>query len=292
MPSKKKRGKARRLAKNKEMCGIDSEMKRLQIGNNSKEGDDDALLEAAINLAAAEKEELEAAAKNDEVENSEKCRHGFVPLPKGHVCEGFIGSFCNVCFEFSKFNLAAGHLLKKIYESMKTKYANVWNDPDKLQMVVSHFSLVGTVSIIAGQDRFARYAATYVSFFEQWTKQIVMYENETQAFWELCDWGKISELYMGDEHTLVSFYRKRIPCKCLDEKLKEVKSIEKIGICQNPTCSLPYGMTARSKMVYCTQCRRANYCSRECQVAAWLSHKKYCANDARRLAALKSKQKK
>eukprot|EP00984_Skeletonema_dohrnii_P035641 scaffold35642_cov211-Skeletonema_dohrnii-CCMP3373.AAC.1 len=29
-------------------------------------------------------------------------------------------------------------------------------------------------------------------------------------------------------------------------------------------------------MLYCTQCRVANYCSRECQVADWPEHKNYC----------------
>ena len=136
------------------------------------------------------------------------------------------------------------------------------------------------------------------SFFEQWAKMLI-HESKTQdscdwnIFQIMCDWNKILELYEGDEHTLVSFFRKRIPCKCLDNKYKEVKSITKIGRCHNPNCSLPdkYKKTVRSEMLYCTQCRRANYCSRECQVAHWPTHKQLCVVHARMLAALKARQK-
>ena len=59
-----------------------SQMQRLKINNSDQNKDDDALLEAVMNLAAAEREELEAAeAKN--------CDHGFVPVPnkpRNFVC--------------------------------------------------------------------------------------------------------------------------------------------------------------------------------------------------------------
>ena len=124
-----------------------------------------------------------------------------------------------------------------------------------------------------------------------------MYQNDTQdscdwnIFDAFCDWGKLFELRNGDEHTLVSFFRKRIPCKCLDNKYKEVKSIAKIGLCYSKNCSLPGNRAIRSEMLYCTQCRRANYCSKECQVTHWPFHKKFCVDVANTLAAKKSRQK-
>ena len=103
--------------------------------------------------------------------------------------------------------------------------------------------------------------------------------------------GKMNELYDADEHTLVIFFRKRIPCKCLDEKYEVVKSIAKVGLCANPKCSLPDRKAARNKM-YCTQCRLENYCSRECQVADWKIHKEYCQVAASALAEVKMRHKK
>jgi hypothetical protein len=37
--------------------------------------------------------------------------------------------------------------------------------------------------------------------------------------------SKIVQANRADEHTLVKFFRKRIPCSCLDEKYQEVKQI-------------------------------------------------------------------
>ena len=307
MPSKKKaRGKARRAAKSrkvKEEGGavndIDSEMHRHLISNikeNSQDADDkDALLEEAINLAAAEKEELEAAAKNSEVNNSEICNHGW--NIRNHVCVAFMESFVDVYNACCRSNLPIDHVFEHIYEATKTKYAEVWNDSDMMQRVASHFIKYGVDMILEGDYSAAARFSMCSSFFEQWVAEVIC-QNETQAscgwqyFRALCDWTKMSELFEGDEHTLVSFFRKRIPCKCLDNKYEEVKSIAKIGRCHNVDCNLPDRKTVRSKMLYCTQCRRANYCSRECQVAHWPTHKEICAVRANIAAARKSSQKK
>jgi len=78
----------------------------------------------------------------------------------------------------------------------------------------------------------------------------------------MMNWGKVEELHVADEHILVSFFRKRIPCKFLDKKYctREVKHIAKIkiGLCWNPSCSLPERKADRSKMLYCIQCRVAS----------------------------------
>jgi len=102
----------------------------------------------------------------------------------------------------------------------------------------------------------------------------------------------MNELFAGDEHTLVSFFGKRIPCACLDEKYEVVKSIAKVGLCANPKCSLPDRKATRDKMLYFTQCRLENYCSRECQVAHWKIHKEYCQVAASALAEVKMRHKK
>ena len=294
MPSKKKaRGKARarRVANSRKATEEDaavnvaSQIQRLQIGNNNNQDEDeDALLEDAINLAAAEKDELEAAVKNDVANNSKNCRHGFVTFPRGHVCAAFILSYTQAFFaDCESESLYDG--FDNGYEVTKRKYAEVWNDADKMQLVISYFVCNGTKKILDGDSDSDRgcYDAMFVSFFEQW---IAIAIQKTQAS---CHWSQMAELFKSDKHTLVSFFRKRIPCKCLDKRYKEVKSITKMGLCDNPSCSLPDRMGERSKMLYCTQCCVANYCSRECQKAAWPLHKQYCLID--RLTAPKSRQK-
>lgn len=102
MPSKKKaRGKARKAVKAEQKDAaannvvksgvLDSQMERLQIKNDNQ--NEDVLLEEAIKLAAAEKEKLEAAAKNDEANNTVQCYHGFVLFTEGDVCAAFIQYF-------------------------------------------------------------------------------------------------------------------------------------------------------------------------------------------------------
>ena len=106
----------------------------------------------------------------------------------------------------------------------------------------------------------------------------------------LMNWAKIAELDCADDHTLVQFFRKRIPCACLDEKYKAVKSVKKMGICRNKTCSQPGNLVERSKMFCCTQCGEANYCSIECQKDDWKSHKEVCERMAKVKAAFDSEQ--
>jgi hypothetical protein len=88
----------------------------------------------------------------------------------------------------------------------------------------------------------------------------------------------------------VNFFRKRIPCQCLDKKYKEVKSIIKMGLCCNPACSLPDRQVERKKMFKCTggcRCSNTYYCSYECQKADWSEHKKECSRMAEAVAKLK-----
>ena len=273
--------------------GIETEMQRLQISNNIiKEEDDDEenLLEAAIKLAAAEREELEAAAKNDEVNNSEECDHGLISYCRNPICRAFMKSFGNMYKTASE----SENSFECAYEATKTTYAEVWSDPDKLRWLASFYLAHGTKKILRGEYDGSLGSAGLAFFFEQ-SAAIAMHANDTQTscdwgiFRALCDWGKLFELVSADRHTLVSFFRKRIPCNCLDEKLKEVKSITKMGFCHNSKCNLPPGKkTARGKMLSCTRCRSANYCSRECQVAHWPLHKEFCVFTARRLEAQKS----
>ena len=244
MPSKKKtRGKARRVAKNKKARedaaakkdDVDSQMKRLQIGKNTNkqvgDDDEDALLEEAIKLAVVEKEELEIAAEKEELEtaakNDEVCIHGQIPFPRGHVCTSFIDKLWDVYDGFPHSDIFTRH--KKVHEATK-----VWNDPDMMHWVVSNFLRVGTLAILDVEYNMVRHVAAFVSFLEQWVAVVIeSYEIEAASNWDLfqalCDCGKICELSVADEHTLVSFFRKRIPCKCLDKRYEEVKSITKIG---------------------------------------------------------------
>ena len=162
-------------------------------------------------------------------------------------------------------------------DATKDEFAEVWIDSAKMDMARSYFLNRGADYILDGRNNNARANACVARFFEEY---IAVEFHKTQALFHV---PKIEEIYQADLHTLVKFLRRRIPCSCLDEKYEEVKSITKIGVCHNPQCSFPNRMVERSKTMYCSRCRCATYCSRECQRADWSRHKEYCdINSARK----------
>eukprot|EP00984_Skeletonema_dohrnii_P033958 scaffold32284_cov140-Skeletonema_dohrnii-CCMP3373.AAC.1 len=61
-----------------------------------------------------------------------------------------------------------------------------------------------------------------------------------------------------------------------------------MGVCGNAACSVPDRSVERSSMLCCNRCLAANYCSRECQKAAWPNHKEECDEYAEARAGLDS----
>ena len=133
---------------------------------------------------------------------------------------------------------------------------------------------LGTRYIIEGNGSTARRVACFADYFEQ---RMAKHLRKTQPMINLY---KVVELDWADDHTLAKFLRKGIPCKCLDQKYKEVKSVTKMGICCNPQCGHPDRKVERSKMFCRTRCSQVWYCSPECQRNHWSRHKQICHRDS------------
>lgn len=104
------------------------------------------------------------------------------------------------------------------------------------------------------------------------------------------NWAKICETHGADMHTLVKFFRTRIPCSCLDWTYQEVKSITKMAFCQY---KFPNGLVVLvelSKTIYCSRYRNVTYCSRECQKAGWTKYKPDCDKYAAKIATFEEKK--
>ena len=204
-----------------------------------------------------------------------QCRHGAGPPSSNDISSQF-------AFEFlAKYNEACDRGARYVDEFLlgaknatMDEFADVWNNSTKMEMAMSAFLGAGTHQYLEGNHSGAMGHASIARFFEQ---HIAVELKHTQAVF---NWPKIFVTSNADEHSLVKFFRHRIPCSCLDEKYKEVKSITKLGFCYNIQCKLPDVMIDRSKTKYCSQCRCVTYCSRECQEADWSRHKPHCEEEA------------
>ena len=85
---------------------------------------------------------------------------------------------------------------------------------------------------------------------------------------------RVHDLICSDERRMISYLKKRIPCSCLDVKYKEVKTQKKMSVCANLACRL--GRVEFNSMLSCKRCRKAHYCSQQCQAEDHHMHKEEC----------------
>jgi hypothetical protein len=196
-------------------------------------------------------------------------------------CEDFFHTFFDRFVESDEKNIESC-----FHEGIEaTGESDIWEDAAKLKQVVSYCVAVGAQLVIDENDlRNASIHASFAYFFEQHS---AVYLEKTKSSMDL---PKVCEMikFKSDSRTLLSFFRKRIPCKCLDEKYKEFKSVIKTRCCCNSKCSLPDSKVERNKTLYCSGCNQVCYCSRECQKADWKEHKEYCRAVAERNAMFDS----
>ena len=199
--------------------------------------------------------------------------HGAAPFSEEDICLQFVETFILEFDEYCGRDCDVFNSLRGAHNATMDEFADVWCDPAKMEKAISYILSLGTHDILTGKYGRARLCAAIARYLEQY---IAVELKKTQA---LYNWPKVLETYHADLHTLVKFFRHRIPCSCLDDKYEEVKDITKIGLCYNQQCNIPHGQVERRKTMYCSRCRSVTYCSRECQVAHWPMHKPFCDID-------------
>ena len=81
-----------------------------------------------------------------------------------------------------------------------------------------------------------------------------------------------ADIINGCKRSLVKYFMKQIPCKCLDDLYSQLKlSKPKTGMCAK--CEQT---KERSELFICTGCKRVMYCSKACQIEHVHEHKEFC----------------
>jgi hypothetical protein len=255
---KKAKGKARKVAK----AAKAAEEAEVAAVNGRQEG------ERSL--------ELEAQMQRLSIGNLLRCRHG--SLASSSHDERLCTEIMNAVKGGWRTHYEAGNsdfisCFNAGIDAAQEKYAALFDDVAKMEMLVSHCVAMGSKAVLDGDDFSARRFTTFACYFEQYN---LVHLKETQ-FEVKMKWMQIIELYQcRDSHSLVKYLRKRIPCSCLDMKYKEVKSLPRFGMCCNPACTLPYRQVQRSKMFSCSGCDEMHYCCHQCQKADWPRHKEWC----------------
>eukprot|EP00985_Skeletonema_marinoi_P027876 scaffold23502_cov117-Skeletonema_marinoi.AAC.4 len=201
-----------------------------------------------------------------------ECTHGWdlTEYPTDHDCNKFIDEVVRIFAECEVSEGIAGLAVDKALSFTRDIFPDVWNDSACLEWISSAFVTIGTIAIING-DVFI--CATAMGFSESLNQHVAFYYMGSQPLMYV---AKIVDLIWAEERRTISYLKKRIPCKCLNEKYKAVKSLPKMYTCCNKTCSLPDRSVNLSAMMTCGGCRREHYCSEECQAAHWEDHRDAC----------------
>ena len=194
------------------------------------------------------------------------CDHGFgdlIPDEHNHPVCAFMDTFFMDYWD--RENIGISELLNNTYK----KQPQVWDNDNHRRLARDFFVSIGTNLILGRETNGPEYIAMIIMVLENYdhTSDIntIIHERGIAS--------KIRDLYCGGNITerreVLKFYRKRTSCSCLKKMhLEARKDTPKLGDCYH--C---LRIKERATLMVCSRCRVAQYCSRECQVAAWPKHK-------------------
>ena len=199
--------------------------------------------------------------------SSFQCNHGIElsdAIPE--AVSNFMDTYCiNVVLT----DMPAQENLMDTFEN----HSQVWNNDSFRKMAIYALIGMGTNMLLnKHENRKAKYIATAIIVLENYNGT----GDFNSATYNQATATKLRDLFAGDNNggirDVLKLYRKRMTCSCLKE-LHSVarKTLPKLGACFH--CG---ELKERSSLMICGKCKVHQYCSNECQVAAWPEHKCRC----------------
>ena len=208
----------------------------------------------------------------DNVRVNAQCNHGFdlmIPDDNNHPVTSFMDAFFMNC----NFGEGRKETVQHLTDTFGSQLA-VWNNDRHRKMTRDLMLGIGANMILLGNE--ANSEIVYV---------VVVLENYggsgdiDSTINSRVVASKARDLSCGGSglergssvRDVLKFYRKRLSCSCFKKMhLDARKTHPKLGMCNN--C----GQTKdRSLLSVCSKCRVCQYCSGECQIAAWSWHKHF-----------------
>ena len=201
------------------------------------------------------------------VEGDEHCNHGCATLPAPeHTVSRFMNAFDQV-----KGDGFVDYL--EVMELLFEMCPEVWNEEEYRTTAINILLTMGTNMILhrlRSKDDISleRHIGVCALLLES-------YDGESE-------FNHVGHSAMANEpvftnacgkRDILKFYSKRLRCSCLKEQYKQArKTLPKVGGCLY--CGR---QEKRASLMTCGHCKVPFYCSRECQVFHWPTHKRECA---------------
>ena len=155
--------------------------------------------------ATRKKELIESHLQRLQLQDTDSCVHGYEPPVEAaaEFVKHFLHIFGQVPLEGNPHGVAT--------VASREKYPKVWTSDGKMTVIKSLFLAVGTNCILYGDIELARQCASCANYFKAFIEDIFQQSRSMSL-----ETDKNIELSMADEHTLVRYFQKHIPCTCLD----------------------------------------------------------------------------
>ena len=187
-------------------------------------------------------------------------------VPDDHPVSSFMDQYY---INLHHKDMTVAQNLRAIFQT----HTQIWNDESHMKIVIDTLIHIGANMLLSNNDRYDIANALCVA------QSIVALEHYNDT----CDIDLVlSKRVVASKHRdlnitgssrrdALKFYRKRTTCKCLKKMHLEARKTHKFGLCFH--CNVEQERVALS---LCSRCMVIQYCSRECQVAAWPGHERLC----------------